>query len=209
MEERIIKYRRDLHQIPELDRTLPETLSYVRQVLEPLGCTLFSPAEGALCAWFDAGKKGTVAFRADMDALPVAEHSGAPYCSRHPGVMHACGHDGHMAMLLELAHTAARRREELLRNVLLIFQPAEETDGGAKDICDSGVLQQYHVERIFGLHLWPGLPSGTIRLTLQGRNTARAASPSQPSPRVTCSRSFPLLPAVPRFRGAPAAVRAW
>ena len=162
MEERIIKYRRDLHQIPELDRTLPETLSYVRQVLEPLGCTLFSPAEGALCAWFDAGKKGTVAFRADMDALPVAEHSGAPYCSRHPGVMHACGHDGHMAMLLELAHTAARRREELLRNVLLIFQPAEETDGGAKDICDSGVLQQYHVERIFGLHLWPGLPSGTI-----------------------------------------------
>ena len=56
MEERIIKYRRDLHQIPELDRTLPETLSYVRQVLEPLGCTLFSPAEGALCAWFDAGK---------------------------------------------------------------------------------------------------------------------------------------------------------
>ena len=66
MEERIIKYRRDLHQIPELDRTLPETLSYVRQVLEPLGCTLFSPAEGALCAWFDAG---TIDSLADASAF--------------------------------------------------------------------------------------------------------------------------------------------
>ena len=162
MEERVCQYRRDLHQIPELDRELPETVRYVEQVLAPLGCQVFSPAQGAVCAWFDGGKAETVAFRADMDALPVAEGTGAPYASRHPGRMHACGHDGHTAMLLALAHVVDQRLAELPRNVLLIFQPAEETDGGAKEICDSGVLRKYRVSRIFGLHLWPGLPAGSI-----------------------------------------------
>ncbi len=162
MEGLVRQYRRALHQIPELDRELPETVRYVEQVLAPLGCQVFSPAQGAVCAWFDGGKAETVAFRADMDALPVTEHSSAPYCSRHSGVMHACGHDGHTAMLLALAHVVDQRLAELPRNVLLIFQPAEETDGGAKEICDSGVLRKYRVSRIFGLHLWPGLPMGSI-----------------------------------------------
>ena len=96
-----------------------------------------------------------------MDALPIAEKTGAAYASEHPGRMHACGHDGHMAVLLELARRLSKRKQ-LSRNILLVFQPAEEATGGAKDICDTGIFAQYRVEAIFGLHLWPGLPKGRI-----------------------------------------------
>ena len=158
---RIIENRRALHRIPELDRDLPETAAYLRGELEGLGCTLVSPTEGSLCAFFDFGAEKAIAFRADMDALPIAEATGAPYASRHPGRMHACGHDGHMAILLELARRLSKRKRRN-RNILLVFQPAEEATGGAKPICDSGIFAQYQVEAIFGLHLWPGLEKGKI-----------------------------------------------
>ena len=158
---RIIENRRALHQIPELDRQLPGTAAYLRAELQGLGCTLTSPMEGSVCAFFDFGAEQTIAFRADMDALPIEEKSGAPYASRHPGRMHACGHDGHMAILLELARRLSKRKRRN-RNILLVFQPAEEASGGAKEICDSGIFAQYKVEAIFGLHLWPGLPKGKI-----------------------------------------------
>ena len=158
---RIKKNRRALHQIPELDRQLDQTVSYLRGELEGLGCKLFSPIDGSLCAFFDFGAEKAIAFRADMDALPIAEKTGAPYASRHPGRMHACGHDGHMAIALELARRL-RTKQHLSRNVLLVFQPAEEASGGAKPICDTGVFDQYAVEAIFGLHLWPGLEKGKI-----------------------------------------------
>ena len=96
-----------------------------------------------------------------MDALPIEEKTGAPYASRHPGRMHACGHDGHMAILLELARRLSRGGSRS-RNVLLVFQPAEEATGGAYDICESGVFSDYAVEAIFGLHLWPGLTKGRV-----------------------------------------------
>ena len=155
------KDRRALHQIPELDRQLDQTISYLRGELEGLGCKLFSPIDGSLCAFFDFGAEKAIAFRADMDALPIEEKTGAPYASRHPGRMHACGHDGHMAIALELARRL-RTKQHLSRNVLLVFQPAEEATGGAKPICDTGVFDQYAVEAIFGLHLWPGLTKGKI-----------------------------------------------
>ena len=158
---RIKKNRRALHQIPELDRQLDQTVSYLRGELEGLGCALFSPIDGSLCAWFDFGAERAIAFRADMAALPIEENTGAPYASRHPGRMHACGHDGHMAIVLELARRL-RTKQHLSRNVLLVFQPAEEASGGAKPICDTGVFDQYAVEAIFGLHLWPGLTKGKI-----------------------------------------------
>ena len=158
---RIKKNRRALHQIPELDRQLDQTVSYLRGELEGLGCKLFSPIDGSLCAFFDFGAEKSIAFRADMDALPIEEKTGAPYASRHPGRMHACGHDGHMAILLELARRLSTK-QHLSRNVLLVFQPAEEATGGAKPICDTGVFDQYAVEAIFGLHLWPGLTKGKI-----------------------------------------------
>ena len=153
--------RHALHRIPELDRDLPETLAYLRSALSGLNCRVFSPMEGSLCAWFDFGQTEALAFRADIDALPIEEKTGAPYASTHPGKMHACGHDGHAAIVLELARRLSRK-ESLPHNVLLLFQPAEETTGGAKDLCDTGLFAEYAVRAIFGLHLWPGLPAGTV-----------------------------------------------
>ena len=150
-----------MHQIPELDVQLPETIGYLRGELEGLGCELSSPTEGSLCAFFDFGAEKAIAFRADMDALPIPEATGADYASRHPGCMHACGHDGHMAIGLELARRLSKRKR-LNQNILLVFQPAEEATGGAKPICDSGMFDRYRVEAIFGLHLWPGLDKGKI-----------------------------------------------
>ncbi|WP_295585701.1 M20 family metallopeptidase [uncultured Oscillibacter sp.] len=157
----VVSHRRALHAIPELDRQLPKTTEYIKEALAGRPCKVFSPIGGCVCAYFDAGKSETAAFRADLDALPVREATGAPYASTHPGAMHACGHDGHAAMVLDLAARLAGA-EGLPRNVLLIFQPAEETSGGARDVCRCGVLERYRVRRIFGLHLWPGLPAGSV-----------------------------------------------
>ena len=157
----IIDDRRALHRIPELDRELPKTTAYLRAALEPLNCRLFVPAKGSLAAWFDFGCKEAIAFRTDIDALPIQEHTRLPFASEHPGRMHACGHDGHMAILLELARRLSQT-EGLRYNVLLVFQCAEETTGGAKDICDAGIFKKYRVKAIFGMHLWPGLPEGMV-----------------------------------------------
>lgn len=159
--ERVIQFRRDLHRIPELDRDLPETLAYLTSVLGPLRCTLSTPIPGALCAFFDFGKADAIAFRSDADALPIQEKTGLAFASCHPGKMHACGHDAHMAMVLDLA-VWLNGQQDLPHNVLLLFQPAEETTGGAKDLCQSGILEAHHVRCVFGLHLWPELPAGVI-----------------------------------------------
>ncbi len=157
----IIEDRRALHQIPEVELCLPKTMEYLRSVLTGLRCKLFAPMEHALCAYFDFGREETIAFRADCDALQVWEKNDVPYVSAHPGFMHACGHDGHMAILLELARRI-NEKTALNHNILLIFQPGEESPGGAKHICASGVLQEYKVKALFGLHLWPGLTKGKI-----------------------------------------------
>lgn len=153
--------RHALHQIPELELELPKTQAYLKQALSGLSCKVFSPLGSALCAWFDFGADSAIAFRADMDALPISEKTGASYASAHPGCMHACGHDGHMAILLELARRLDGK-ENLKHNVLLIFQPGEESPGGAKAICDTGVLGDHKVKAVFGLHLWPGLEKGRV-----------------------------------------------
>lgn len=157
----IIDHRRALHQIPELGKDLPETFRYLENALSPLRCQVFSPQGTGLCAWFDFGREDAIAFRADADALPIPERTEADFASRHPGKMHACGHDGHMAILLELARRLSEKKA-LPHNVLLVFQPAEETTGGAKDLCETGILEAYRVRLIFGLHLWPGLEKGVV-----------------------------------------------
>ena len=153
--------RHALHQIPELELDLPRTCAYVRQALSGLNCRVFSPIPSALCAWFDFGQHSAIAFRADMDALPIAEKTGLPFASTHPGQMHACGHDGHTAILLELARRLSEK-STLPHNVLLVFQPGEESPGGAEPLCRTGVLEEYNVTAIFGLHLWPGLTAGEV-----------------------------------------------
>jgi len=194
--ERITQFRRDLHRIPELSFDLPETIAYVRSVLEPLSCEVTSPCASCVCAYFNvdaaldrpSGTTSATAIRADMDALPITEQSDVPFCSGKPGHMHACGHDGHMAMALAAACwvdeelRAARSRVSagqsatcpIARNVLFVFQPAEETTGGAKNVCESGVFERYHADRIFGFHVWPDLPAGVVA-TRPGPLLARAS----------------------------------
>ena len=188
------EYRRDLHQIPELDHDLPLTIEYVREQVSGLGGQLLEPAPNSLCVYFDAGRPDTMAFRADMDALPITEAAAGPqaegFRSRHTGQMHACGHDGHMAMLLALCDYVAQNLGSLKYNVLAIFQPAEETDGGAEAICRSGILQEKNVRAVFGIHMWPGFAAGqlvgrraelmarcsTVRIRIEGRSVHIAKS---------------------------------
>ena len=158
--EEMTAHRRALHMIPELDRDLPETRKYILEVLKGLDCEVAQP-EGGICAYFDRGREGTVAFRADMDALPIQEKNTCDYRSIHDKKMHACGHDGHMALLLGTAQYVDGR-EDLTCNVLCIFQPAEETTGGAKAMCEAGILEKYRVCRVFGAHMWPFLPEGKV-----------------------------------------------
>ena len=162
----LVRYRRDLHRIPELDYALPQTVAYVESVLAPLSCEIAHPCESCVCAFFDAGAERTTAIRADMDALPIEEATGCAFASGHAGKMHACGHDAHMAMALAAATCVDRELRErpgsLPRNVLFVFQPAEETTGGAKRVCESGVFERYRADRIFGFHVWPDLPAGTV-----------------------------------------------
>lgn len=136
--------RRALHRIPETGCRLPETAAYLRGALAEMPCTLLAPWEDAVCAYFDFGKSETVAIRSDMDALPVTERTGLPFASAHPGRMHACGHDGHMAMVLGLARRLAAGEVRPQRNVLLIFEPAEETTAAlrpsARRACWSGIM---------------------------------------------------------------------
>ena len=153
--------RHALHRIPELHKDLPETVAYLKKSLSGLRCAVTEPMEGAVAAWFDFGKDSAIAFRADADALPIQEKNNVPYASRHEGKMHACGHDGHMAIVLELARRL-NEKKTLPHTVLLLFQPAEETTGGARDLCETGILKEKNVTAIFGLHLWTGLEKGTI-----------------------------------------------
>ena len=144
IEQEIIAWRRQIHQHPEIGQNLPQTAALVRQKLDEWGVEYREVIPNAFMAYI--GKKGghSILMRADMDALPMEEKTGLPFASTHPGKMHACGHDGHMSMVLDLA-VWLDSQKDLNHNVLLLFQPAEETTGGAKDLCQSGVFEQYNV----------------------------------------------------------------
>lgn len=183
--------RRALHRIPEIGRELPETLAYVRAALEKTQPDRLCECAGGLVAVYKAKESaaGAVAFRADMDALPVEEKTGLPFASEHAGIMHACGHDGHMAALLGLARLLNEARGQLRRDAVLIFQPAEENIGGARRMIDAGALDVSHVDEIYGLHLWPGIEMGkyglaegpvmsgvgTVDITVRGKSAHGAA----------------------------------
>jgi len=163
-QEKLKKYRRDLHQIPELGFDLFLTRDYVKQVLESLGYQTESTAKTGLIAVKKGKSDEAIAFRTDMDALPVFEMTDADFESKHPGKMHACGHDGHMAMLLGFAEYL-QTIKTLEKTVVLIFQPAEEGPGGAKVIIEEGLFEKYRIQHIFGIHLYPGLEEGLYGLT--------------------------------------------
>lgn len=159
--ESLIRHRRNLHMIPEIGRELPKTKEYLVSVLQELACTMTFLCDTGVCAFFDKGQQETIGFRADMDALPLEEINKCDYRSTHQGKMHACGHDGHMSMVLTLGEYV-NNIDDLKYNVLLIFQPAEETLGGAEEICKSGIFDKYNVTKIYGIHMWPFLEAGKI-----------------------------------------------
>lgn len=166
MQEQIVKWRRALHQIPEIGNNLPLTSKYVQDVLTELGIPFHTLLNGnAVVGLIEGAKPGkTVALRADMDALPLVEEADVDFKSTN-GSMHACGHDAHTAMLLGAAKILNENKEQLKGNVKLLFQPGEESPGGAKPMIEEGCLKNPTVDAIFGQHigvLFDDLKSGNM-----------------------------------------------
>jgi amidohydrolase len=164
LKDQIIHYRRYLHRYPEISFEETNTRDYILEQLGRCGFdeirVLAQNGVKAIMKVRDA--KRTFAFRADMDALSTKEETGVEFASLNQGVMHACGHDGHMAILLGFAQWLRQHRGYLKDNVVLIFQPAEETVGGALPMIEEGVLDNPKVDVIFGFHLFPNIPQGKI-----------------------------------------------
>lgn len=157
-----INTRRELHKIPELDFELPKTIAYVTSLLDEMGLTYKTGVgkSGIVVDIEGKNKDITIALRADMDALPILECGNKEYSSTISGHMHACGHDVHTAILLGVAKTISENRDSLPCNVRLLFQPAEETTGGALPMIEDGCLKG--VDAIFGLHVDPTIECGVI-----------------------------------------------
>lgn len=156
--------RRRLHRFPELSFEEHSTSQYVREQLDELGIPYRSGFAGTgIVAVLDAGRPGPVTgFRADMDALPLIERTDLPFASVNAEVMHACGHDMHTGILLGLAAQLVAVTERLRGKIVFIFQPGEESNGGAQRVIDDGGLQNPGIDRIFALHVAPGIPTGTV-----------------------------------------------
>lgn len=164
--EQIVALRRQLHRFPELSGEEYETSEGVQEKLREHGIPLTSGyAKTGVLGIIEGGKPGkTVALRADMDALPIQEENGHSFVSKVDGVMHACGHDAHTAMLVGAGWLLNEIREELPGRVLLVFQPAEENSptGGARRMMKDGVFREHRPEAIFAQHVWPELPVGQV-----------------------------------------------
>jgi amidohydrolase len=177
IEPKVIAWRRDIHEHPELSNRETRTAKLVAEQLKRMGLEVQTGvAHTGVVGFLKGGRPGpTVAIRADMDALPVTEktdvpfksHATATYRGETVGVMHACGHDSHTAMLMGIAQIFAGVRDSLPGNILFIFQPAEEgppagEEGGAELMLKEGLFDKYHPDVVFGMHVWAGEPVGHI-----------------------------------------------
>lgn len=164
-EELVIQWRRTLHAMPELGSDLPKTENFICERLTEMGIPYRRYSNGGISAVIEGNGPGkTIAFRADMDALPVREETGLPFASTN-GAMHACGHDAHVAMLLGAAKILSSHTEAFTGKVVLIFQPAEETTGGAKTMVEEGCLTDPKVDRFISFHIgriFKDVPNGCI-----------------------------------------------
>jgi amidohydrolase len=165
-QDEISAWRRHLHQNPELGFQEVETSRFVAERLREFGVDEVHTGiakTGVVAVVRGRGEGPAIGLRADMDALPIVEESGMPWASRTPGRMHACGHDGHTAMLLGAARHLAETRS-FAGTAVLIFQPAEEGGGGGRLMVEEGLFDRFPVERVFGLHNWPWLPVGSFAM---------------------------------------------
>ena len=163
-ENDMAKWRRHLHQNPELGRDCYKTAEYIQERLKEFGITEIHTgyASTGIVAIIEGQTSGrTIGLRADMDALPITENTGMPYSSKNEGVMHACGHDGHTTMLLGAARYLSETRNFSGR-VALIFQPDEEATGGAEVMVEEGILEQFKIEEVYALHNIPGHDVGVM-----------------------------------------------
>ena len=184
--EDVVALRRHLHMHPELSQQEEQTMAFVSDYLTGLNIPHQTNVggHGSVAIIGDPKASFAVAIRADMDALPVQEQTGLPYASQNPGVMHACGHDVHTAILMGTARVLKGMENELPGAVKLFFQPAEEKGGGAKPMIEAGCLQDPPVKRVMGLHVDPAAPVGkvtffngprsasstTLHITINGRS---------------------------------------
>ena len=162
----ITAIRRDLHEHPEILFETHRTAKVVADHLTAIGCEEVVTGIGRTgVVGVIKGKTDTkgrvIGLRADMDALPILEATGLPYASKTPGAMHACGHDGHTAMLIGAAQYLAETRN-FDGTVVVIFQPAEEGGAGGKEMCDDGMMDRWNIDEVYGMHNWPGMPLGTF-----------------------------------------------
>lgn len=202
LQQIVTTLRQDFHRYPELSGQEKRTRETIKKFLKNIGVKVHTfVSQYGLCGVIEGARPGPViALRADMDALPIIEENNVPYRSLHTGIMHACGHDGHMAILMATAVMLMKHSSQLAGTVKLIFQPAEEAAplGGAKAMIQEGILED--VDAIFGLHLWPEIPCSTIgiksgafmaasdrfRITILGRG-AHAAQPHKGIDSITMS----------------------
>ncbi len=188
--EHLIFLRRELHKSPELSGEEHKTSEFIENYLIKLGLTPKRLAKTGVVVYLDCDKEETTLLRADIDALPIEEKSNVEYKSENRGVMHACGHDAHVAMLLCTAKVLCSNRDKLKTNVLFVFEPREETDGGAKDIINDGIIKKYNVTSAFGYHVMNDVPVGKIMI----KKGALMASPDDFEIKIIGSGGHGALP---------------
>ncbi|OKO87437.1 M20 aminoacylase family protein [Bradyrhizobium sp. AS23.2] len=158
----VVEWRHDLHAHPELAFEEKRTAAFIAERLTSFGLEVHTGRAGTgVVGVLRCGNGPSIGMRADIDALPIEEAIGLPYASRHSGRMHACGHDGHTAMLLGAARVLAEARPKE-GTFVFIFQPAEENEGGARVMVEQGLFSRFPVDAVYGAHNWPGLPCGHL-----------------------------------------------
>jgi len=168
LQDEITAWRRDFHEHPEILFDTERTSAIVADKLKDFGCDEVVTGIGrtgvvGVIKGKQTGSGKVIGLRADMDALPINEATGLGYASKTPNAMHACGHDGHTAMLLGAAKYLAETRN-FDGTVVVIFQPAEEGGGGGKEMCDDGMMERWGIQEVYGMHNWPGLPTGQFAI---------------------------------------------
>ncbi len=175
LQEKMISWRRHFHENPEIGLDLPATSAYIKEFLESRGIEILegAPGHSLIARIRGRSSQSPVGLRADMDALEIPEKTDLPFASRNSGRMHACGHDGHMSMLMGAVLLLQKRQKDLPRDTWFIFQPGEEDPGGALPIMESGILEP--LKAVFGIHLDPLQPCGRAGIN---RDRAMASTDS-------------------------------